>query len=385
MKRILRIALSLSLVLLCQAVLAQSNESRKAQLEREIEILDRQIRDNASQSASALSRLSLVQTKISARQALIRESDREISRLGGQIAAKQREINVLTARLDTMTLYYGRLVRGAYKNRDARVWYMYILASQNLSQGLRRDSYVRDLSREMNTQGDKIMAMKDTLEGERTKLLSLQKDAQRERQERVAALQELRKEESDAKNLSTRLQREKTKYQRELNAKKKEAEALEREIKKAITNSKKSAVAVDYTLTGKFADNKGKLPWPVTGSITSRFGKQFHPVFKSLQLPPNNGITIAVAPDTEVAAVFDGVVSQVSILPGYHQCILVQHGGYFTLYSKIKNVFVKQGDKVTTGQKLGTVDTIGGETTFHFEIWNEKTTPQNPEVWLRPR
>ena len=30
MKRILRIALSLSLVLLCQAVLAQSNESRKA-------------------------------------------------------------------------------------------------------------------------------------------------------------------------------------------------------------------------------------------------------------------------------------------------------------------------------------------------------------------
>ena len=168
-------------------------------------------------------------------------------------------------------------------------------------------------------------------------------------------------------------------------AKKKEAEALEREIKKAIANSKKSAVAVDYTLTGKFADNKGKLPWPVTGSITSRFGKQYHPVFKSLQLPPNNGITIAVSPEAEVTAVFDGVVSQVSILPGYHQCILVQHGGYFTLYSKIKTAFVKQGDKVTTGQKLGTVDTIGGETTFHFEIWNEKTTPQNPEVWLRPR
>ena len=134
-----------------------------------------------------------------------------------------------------------------------------------------------------------------------------------------------------------------------------------------------------------FMNKQGKLPWPVTGSITSRFGKQYHPVFKSLQLPPNNGITIAVSPEAEVTAVFDGVVSQVSILPGYHQCILVQHGGYFTLYSKIKTAFVKQGDKVTTGQKLGTVDTIGGETTFHFEIWNEKTTPQNPETWLRPR
>ena len=386
MRYILRIILSLSLLLPLQAAFAQqTNESRKAQLEREIEILDRQIRDNANQSASALSRLSLVQTKISARQALIRESDAEISRIGNQIAGKQREINVLTARLDTMTRYYGRLVRGAYKNRDARVWYMYILSSENLSQGIRRYGYFRDLSRAMNTQADKILAMKESLEGERANLLTLQKEAQRVRSERLAALQDLRKEESDAKNLSTRLQREKTKYQRELNAKKKEAEALEREIKKAITNSRKSAVAVDYTLTGKFADNKGKLPWPVNGSVTSRFGKQYHPVFKSLQLPPNNGITIAVAPDTEVAAVFDGVVSQVSILPGYHQCILVQHGGYFTLYSKIKNVFVKQGDTVTTGQKLGTVDTIGGETTFHFEIWNEKTTPQNPETWLRPR
>ncbi|MBR6280493.1 MAG: peptidoglycan DD-metalloendopeptidase family protein [Bacteroidales bacterium] len=386
MRHILRIILSLSLLLPLQAAFAQqTNESRKAQLEREIEILDRQIRDNANQSASALSRLSLVQTKISARQALIRESDAEISRIGNQIAGKQREINVLAARLDTMTLYYGRLVRGAYKNRDARVWYMYILSSENLSQGIRRFGYFRDLSREMNVQADKILAMKESLEGERANLLVLQKEAQRVRSERLAALQDLRKEESDAKTLSTRLQREKTKYQRELNAKKKEAEALEREIKKAITNSRKSAVAVDYTLTGKFADNKGKLPWPVNGSVTSRFGKQYHPVFKSLQLPPNNGITIAVAPEAEVAAVFDGVVSQVSILPGYHQCILVQHGGYFTLYSKIKTAFVKQGDKVTTGQKLGTVDTIGGETTFHFEIWNEKTTPQNPETWLRPR
>ena len=165
MRHILRIILSLSLLLPLQAAFAQqTNESRKAQLEREIEILDRQIRDNANQSASALSRLSLVQTKISARQALIRESDAEISRIGNQIAGKQREINVLAARLDTMTLYYGRLVRGAYKNRDARVWYMYILSSENLSQGIRRYGYFRDLSREMNVQADKILAMKESLE-----------------------------------------------------------------------------------------------------------------------------------------------------------------------------------------------------------------------------
>ena len=43
---------------------------------------------------------------------------------------------------------------------------------------------------------------------------------------------------------------------------------------------------------------------------------------------------------------------------------------------------VKAGDKVKTGQVLGVVDTIGGETQLHFELW-EETTPRDPEGWLR--
>ena len=77
--------------------------------------------------------------------------------------------------------------------------------------------------------------------------------------------------------------------------------------------------------------------------------------------------------------------AQITVLPGYHQCILVQHGNYFTLYAKMKRVDVKAGDKVSTGQVLGTVDTIAGETVFHFEIWDDRTIPQDPERWLRPR
>ena len=120
----------------------------------------------------------------------------------------------------------------------------------------------------------------------------------------------------------------------------------------------------------------------MNGSVTSRFGKQYHPVFKSLQLPPNNGITIAVAPDTEVAAVFDGVVSQVSILPGYHQCILVQHGTYFTFYCKLKQVSVKAGQNIKAGDKLGVLDVVENASVLHFQIW-KGTEKQNPEKWLR--
>lgn len=385
MRHFRAILATLMLLTLGFAAGAQSASSRKAQLEKEIAILDKQIKDNAKKSQSALTRLSLVRNKMSARQALIKESDNEIASIGRQISAKQNEIDAIQAKLDTMTTYYAHLVKGAYKNRDARKWYMYILASDNLAQGLRRYAFLRDLSKEMNTQAVRIQETKAEMEEEISKLESLKAEAQTLRQSRVSELSKLKTEESDAKSLTTKLQKEKAKYQKELNEKKRQAQALEQEIKKAIGKTKTPGKPVDYTLSNKFSANKGKLPWPVQGSIVARFGKQYHPVFKSLQLPQNNGITIAVPQDSEVSCVFDGVVAQISILPGYHQCILVQHGGYYTLYAKIKNVFVKPGEKVKTGQKIGTVDTINGETTFHFEIWNEKTTPQNPETWLRPR
>ena len=91
---------------------------------------------------------------------------------------------------------------------------------------------------------------------------------------------------------------------------------------------------------------------------------------------------IVLSRGAQAHAVFDGTVSQVALIPGYNQCVIVQHGSYFTLYCKLKTVGVKVGDKVKTGQVLGVVDTISGEDQFHFELWKERA-PQNPENWLR--
>lgn len=402
----LRSLISLLCLFLClgsTAALAQNvkeKESRKARLEKEIAILDRQIRDNAAKNADALSRLSLVRTKIAARQALVEESNREIKALDDSIAVRQKQIDALQARLDTMVTYGRRLVKSAYKNRDARVWYMYILASDNVAQGFRRLSFFKTLSAQMTVQAAKIRAAKEEVEREKASMEVLAAEARKLKAQRLADVQKLKSEEKDAQTLSARLVKQKAKYQKDLVAKQRQAEALEREIRAAINKavsggsksrpgakkgSSKPRAPIDYKLADQFVANRGILPWPVSGALTGRFGKQYHSVFKKLQMPANNGINIAVAPDTPVKAVFNGTVAQITILPGYHQCILVQHGNYFTLYAKMKRVDVKAGDKVTTEQVLGTVDTIAGETVFHFEIWDDRTIPQDPEIWLRPR
>ncbi len=384
-----RIIVLLSVLLAASSVSAQdidAQKEKKDRLEKEIAILEGQLRDNASKSSNALTSLTLTQKKISARKKLLAQSERQVRVLNDSITSKQRQINAINARLDTMNLYYERLVRNAYKNRDARVWYMYILASDDIGQASRRFNYLRGLSSQMNVQARKIQQAREELEAEKARLSDLRKEARELRDARAEELKQLQKEEKQSKNLVNQLNKNKSTYQEQLNTKKRQVEALNREIeriiKSAIGGNKKADV--DYKLADEFSANKGKLPWPVDGPVVEHFGKHKHPVYTRVEMPFNNGVNIAVNPGTQAKAVFDGVVKQVIVMPGYNQCVLVQHGNYFTFYCKLASVAVKAGQKITTGQALGRIDTISGETQLHFQLWKERA-PQDPEVWLRPR
>ena len=365
------------------------HEQRKAQLEKDIELIDRQLSENESRSRSMLSRLTLLRTQISNRNALISESNRLIRKYADEIYLSQLQINRLDARIDTLTVHFGKLVRSAYRNRDAKVWYMYILASDNLGQAFRRYSYFKNLSSEMKRQAEDISRAKEELEERKAELQALKADAEKVKAGREKELASLQAEKESSEKVVAQLKRNRSRYEKELAAKRKEINALNRKIEKLIaeamgTEGKSKEAEIDYALDAEFSKNKGKLPWPVDGVIVDRFGQHYHPVFARVKLPFNNGISIAVAKGARVKAVFDGVVKQIVVMPGYNQCVLVKHGNWFSFYCKLQNTTVKAGDKVKTGQTIGSVDTINGDTQLHFQIW-QKQTPQNPELWLRKK
>ena len=373
-------------------------ESQRAQLEKDIALLNRKLEQNSKNKNAALSNLSLLKSKISTRERLIAGCDQTLAMLDDSIRVVQREMKRLQARNDTLTHYYGRLIRGAYKNRDSRLWYMYILSSENIGQGLRRASYLRGMSAQLSAQALKIRETSAKLELEKERLSGLRKESETMRKKVVGERSRLKGEEADANRLVNQLGKDRKKFQSQLQEKNRQKEALNRKIadlirqeskkssgsssKKGSNAGKTTSTAVDTKLSNEFAANKGRLPWPVEGAIVERFGKHFHPVYTNVQLPQNNGVTLAVRPGAQAKAVFNGKVTQIVVLPGFNQCVLVSHGNYFTLYCKLRSVSVKVGDAVSTGQVVGTVDSIGGEDLFHFELWNG-STPQNPEGWLR--
>ena len=388
MKRPALILLSIALLaLLSFPASADKKPTSKASLQKEIDLLNSQLKANAKDRDKAQQNLNLIQRKITKRKALIEESDREIHSLGDSIRTCEKMVAVLQDRYDTLDFYYARLVRNAYKNRDSRLWYMYILASEDISQGFRRFGYLRSFSREMSSQAEKIVETQTELDARKKELSSLREQASELRDRRVEDVSKLKGEEADAGKLIDQLKSDRARYLKELDKKKRQMAELKRKTdaiiqKKSAEAKRKASTEVDSKLSSSFASNKGKLPWPVDGTVTGSFGEHPHPVYKNVMLPFNNGVNVTVAKNSAVKAVFDGTVASIHVMPGYNQCILVQHGSYFTLYCRLKTVSVKEGSQVKTGQVLGVVDTIDGEDLLHFERWKDQS-PQNPENWLR--
>lgn len=375
-----------AVLLLAPALHAQDVSKQKqsiARLKEEIQFIDKELKETASKHKASYNQLLLLQKKSSNRKQLVAESDRAIKDLQGQIYIKDREIGALQAQIDTLEKYYANLVYNTYKNRDNRVWFMYLLASENPGQGYRRFSYLKNLSAAMNSEAEEIIAAKERLAGQKAELTQMYNEAGALKREREKEYNTLLSEEKKTRTVVNSLAKDKKKYQAELERKRKEMERLNKEVKKILGKEMAKKDKIDYAVSGKFEQNKGNLPWPVKGVVTETYGAQKHPVYKSIALPANDGITITAQKGSEARSVFEGVVKQIMIMPGYGHCVLVQHGEYFTFYCKLAKAVVKSGQKVKAGDPLGTLETTEDNSAqLHFQLW-KGNVKQNPSLWLR--
>ena len=361
-------------------------KERKRQIEEEINFIDRQLKSINSKQKATTEQLSLIRKRVTNRKSLINDLDKRIGVIDDAMTQKQREINRLQKELDTLENYYGKLIYNTYKNRDSRVWFLYILSSENIGQGYRRFSFLKSLADEVGNQADKMRTKQAELEEERAKLAEMRAEAKSVKAEREEEYRKLVAEEKKSKDDMKRLAKSEKQYRADLAAKKKEVDRLNKEIQKLLQSTvaaqKKDKTQIDTALSGEFAKNKGKLPWPLKqGVIVERFGVHNHPVYTNLKLPDNPGVTFSTTKGADVYSVFAGEVRKIVVMPGYNQCVLVQHGEYFTLYCKLGKVSVKSGQKIETGAKLGTLESDGNSSTLHFQLW-KGTDKQDPEKWL---
>lgn len=132
-----------------------------------------------------------------------------------------------------------------------------------------------------------------------------------------------------------------------------------------------------------FATRRGDLPWPVSGSVVREFGRNIHPRFGTVTM--HNGLTVAGLAGAPVYAVAPGVVQFVDYLPGYGQCVILDHGaGFYTLYANLSRIFPTRGSQVSGGQILAElgISQESEQPELYFEV-REGREARDPRAWLQ--
>ena len=118
------------------------------------------------------------------------------------------------------------------------------------------------------------------------------------------------------------------------------------------------------------------------GFISGYFGKHQHPVHEHVTVN-NKGIYLQTVSGSNARAIYEGEVTSCAQINGTY-AVIVQHGNYRTVYSPLKKIHVKQGDKVTAKQAIGEIATNTSEdnkTELYFQIYKDRTI-LNPGLWL---
>jgi len=203
---------------------------------------------------------------------------------------------------------------------------------------------------------------------------------EQKKQEEIAKKAQIKKEKARAEKLANE-----TKTAINTDIKKETLESKEPNNEENIVFTSYVEPKESIALGKNFQVNKGLLPWPVNrGSITEKYGKNPHPTLNGV-ITNNNGIDITCSIGSNVRAVFGGEVSSIFNIPGAGKVIIVKHGNYRTVYSNIKETYLKIASKVVTKQNIGSLIQEGNISICHFEIHqviNGITQSLNPSLWI---
>ena len=400
-------------ILLSFSALSQTKDELKKQktsIEKEISYTTNLLNKTKANKSKSLSYLKVLDKQINNKERLLQTLNIEISLLNKQIQKTglsiiKTEQSILAEQENLVLLKseYAKMIFACFKKKGNRNDLIFIISAEDFNQAYKRIIYLKQYASFRKNQAIKITESQKELERKKVDLNSQQVQLSLEsasKNELVSAKKNELNTISDTKQekqeLVKKLSKSERVFKKQLQDKQNRAKALddkirkiiEEEIRKAREEAEKKNKGFSLTpeamaLSSEFNNNKGKLPWPLAkGVIVQGYGKQKHAVFAGVETF-NNGIDIATDKNMSVRAVFDGVVSRIFFIKGEGKAILLNHGEYFSVYSGLKEVSVKVGDKLLAKEEIGIVFTqeLEEKTELHFEIW-KGYDKHDPSKWL---
>lgn len=390
----------LFLLLLIPTASLLAQKKTKEQLQREkqqnlekIKEVEKILSETKAKKSNSLGELSALNQRIFEQEKLIEGIESEIKFLNTEITENNDIIEALDEDLKKLKKEYASMLFAAQKANNSATRLTFLFSAKSFEQLVMRMRYMEQYAETRKLQGSLIEKVQEELTGQ-VKVIESQ------REEKNSLLKEELDENNNLADLKKKqnvlvksLEKEEKKLKRDLEDSKKALAVLDKKINEIIKEEMEREAALaaaaaagsrkTVELSTSFEENKNKLPWPVaSGFISQRFGRQNHPVLKNIVLQ-NDGVNIQTRENEKVKSVFEGEVRKVAFIPTFGSTVIIKHGEYLSVYTGLKEVFVKTGQMVTTNQEIGTIiSNNDGISELRFRIY-KNTTALDPQTWLR--
>ncbi|MDR2885437.1 MAG: peptidoglycan DD-metalloendopeptidase family protein [Rikenellaceae bacterium] len=372
----------------------ESLKSEIALAEEEIRQSNALLGETRRDQASGQRELKLIQSRISSREKIVEALGEQIGLLDEDLTRGRSVVTVLNKERTKLKDEYAVMIRESYKNYLLNNYLAFLFASKDFNDITRRLNYMRRYNDQRERKAARIDSLSGVIAIHMVEVDLKKAELDKTKTTQTAELTELGKDKKQYLTTLANLKVQEGKISREISAKRAQVQRAQQEIARMVAAEAKKTGKKPMTaeqqrdavaLTGRFDQNRGKLPWPVRGGvIIDHYGLHAHPTQKGLTVD-NKGVNIAGARNAEIRCVFEGVVANIFFYQGLNNNVMVRHGSYLTVYSNLASMSVKVGDKVSLNQVLGRLPASGSDEDLavHFEVWKESEN-LNPESWLMP-
>ena len=380
------------ILLLCTTALVAQNvktlQKQQRELKQQIEQTNKMLQQTKKSETATVTKLQLINQNIATQKRLISNLDKEISTLDTEMAGLNRKRDTLERNLAELKADYARMVRESHYAQLQQSPLLFLLSSESFNQLVRRIRYMQQFAQYRRQQAARIEGVKTDIERQNNQLREHKQDKQKALKTQKREQENLARDERKQQQMLKDLKKKEKDLMAQLKKQQKKADELNKKItetieKQAKAQSKTALTKEQQLVAGGFEQNKGKLPWPVEkGFISGTFGKHQHPLYKDVTID-NKGIYLQTTAGSAARSVFEGEVTSCFLMNGSY-AVIVMHGNYRSVYAGLSRLNVKQGDKVTAKQKIGTIYSDpeqDNKTELFFQIWKDKTI-LNPGSWL---
>jgi len=363
--------------------------------QRSLEKLNRQLQQMQKKQQEVVKRERSILKQLEMSDQLLQLKRRELTAIEGKIRERDLEIKALRQQRDSLremlvtqrALVGDRLVT-IYK--EGKTPYLKVLmASQDYHDFLKQYSYLRRVTQRETDLLNNYENGVGALEDKSTKLEETKAVLISDRNELKGKLNEIGLEKHKKDVLLARIRNEKVTYEQtiqELEESSQKLQTLIKKLEKKRSQGRPPNNKTDERSGGQgISRNRGKLNWPVEGTLVSRFGLQRHPKFDTYVY--RKGIEIGSFQGNAIRSVYEGQVAYADWFPGYGMVIILDHGeNYYSLYAHLAKLLVSVSDRVKKNQVIGEIgDTgISEGNRLYFEL-RQGEQPVDPLSWLKAK